>query len=36
VAIAAGVILTFFLLWNHRHKGAWFWEQLCSLPTKKG
>jgi membrane protein DedA with SNARE-associated domain len=36
VAIAAGAIFALFLLWNHRHKGAWLWEQLCSLPTKKG
>lgn len=27
------VCLFLFLLWNHRQKGVWIWEQLCSFSS---
>ena len=35
IATGIGVGVILYLLWNHRRKGMWLWEQLCALSAKR-
>ena len=30
VATVIGIVAFLYLLWNHRRKGIWLWERVCS------